>query len=86
MRVNLDSASRGGVLAFPQSLGLKRLLFRTACALIPDLLLDLNSGVIPLVTGTNGDKQVGPMPGRSTAHQQVHAPITAISTRCTPSS
>ena len=63
MRVNLDSASRGGMLAFPQSVNLDDLLFKYGLRINPDLLLDLNSGVIPLVTGMNGDKpKVEPMP------------------------
>jgi ABC-2 type transport system permease protein len=63
MRVNLDSASRGGMLSFPLQLGLDDLLFRYGVRVNPDLLLDLNSGVIPLVTGTLGDKpKVEPMP------------------------
>ncbi|WP_242478837.1 gliding motility-associated ABC transporter substrate-binding protein GldG [Hymenobacter lapidiphilus] len=63
MRVNLDSASRGGMLAFPLSLNLEDMLFKYGLRINPDLLLDLNSGVIPLVTGMNGDKpKVEPMP------------------------
>lgn len=63
MRVNLDSANRGGMLSFPLQLGLDDLLFRYGVRVNPDLLLDLNSGVIPLVTGTLGDKpKVEPMP------------------------
>ncbi|SHK77610.1 gliding motility-associated ABC transporter substrate-binding protein GldG [Hymenobacter psychrotolerans] len=63
MRVNLDSASRGGMLAFPLQLGLDDLLFKYGVRVNPDLILDLNSGVIPLVTGTEGDKpKVEPMP------------------------
>ena len=63
MRVNLDSASRGGMLAFPQNLNLDDLLFKYGLRINPDLLLDLNSGVIPLVTGMSGDKpKVEPMP------------------------
>ncbi|UPL50460.1 gliding motility-associated ABC transporter substrate-binding protein GldG [Hymenobacter sublimis] len=63
MRVNLDSANRGGMLSFPQPLGLDDLLFKYGVRINPDLLLDLNSGVIPMVTGTLGDKpKVEPMP------------------------
>jgi ABC-2 type transport system permease protein len=63
MRVNLDSASRGGMLAFPQSHNLDDLLFKYGVRVNPDLLLDLNSGVIPLVTGMTGNKpKVEPMP------------------------
>ena len=56
MRVNLDSANRGGMLSFPLALNLDDLLFKYGVRINPDLLLDLNSGVIPLVTGTAGDK------------------------------
>ncbi|WP_223284591.1 gliding motility-associated ABC transporter substrate-binding protein GldG [Hymenobacter qilianensis] len=63
MRVNLDSAARGGMLAFPYQLNLEDLLFKYGARINPDLVLDLNSGVIPLVTGTTGDQPtVEPMP------------------------
>ena len=63
MRVNLDSANRGGMLSFPLQLNLDDLLFKYGVRINADLMLDLNSGVIPLVTGTMGDKpQVEPMP------------------------
>ncbi|GAB3225343.1 gliding motility-associated ABC transporter substrate-binding protein GldG [Hymenobacter seoulensis] len=63
MRVNLDSANRGGMLSFPQQLNLDDLLFKYGARINPDLILDLNSGVIPLVTGALGDKpKVEPMP------------------------
>ena len=63
MRVNLDSANRGGMLSFPLQLGLDDLLFKYGVRVNPDLLLDLNSGVIPLITGMSGDKpKVEPMP------------------------
>ncbi|WP_400191329.1 gliding motility-associated ABC transporter substrate-binding protein GldG [Hymenobacter sp. B81] len=63
MRVNLDSANRGGMLSFPQDLGLTDLLFTYGARVNGDLLLDVNCGVIPLVTGRSGDKpQVEPMP------------------------
>ncbi|WP_258049025.1 gliding motility-associated ABC transporter substrate-binding protein GldG [Hymenobacter sp. NBH84] len=63
MRVNLDSANRGGMLSFPLQLNLEDMLFKYGVRINPDLMLDLNSGVIPLVTGTLGDKpQVEPLP------------------------
>ncbi|GAB2952288.1 gliding motility-associated ABC transporter substrate-binding protein GldG [Hymenobacter coalescens] len=63
MRVNLDSANRGGMLSFPLDLGLTDLLFTYGVRVNGDLLLDVNSGVIPMVTGMSGDKpQVEPMP------------------------
>ncbi|WP_262888652.1 gliding motility-associated ABC transporter substrate-binding protein GldG [Hymenobacter sp. HDW8] len=63
MRVNLDSAARGGMLSFPYQLNLEDLLFKYGARINPNLVLDLNSGVIPLVTGTTGDQPtVEPMP------------------------
>ncbi|UOG76700.1 gliding motility-associated ABC transporter substrate-binding protein GldG [Hymenobacter tibetensis] len=63
MRVNLDSAARTGMLSFPQPLNLDDLLFKYGVRVNPDLILDLNSGVIPLVTGQEGNKpKVEPMP------------------------
>ena len=63
MRVSLDSAARTGMLSFPYQLNLEDLLFKYGVRINPDLLLDLNSGVIPLVTGNVGNKpQVEPMP------------------------
>lgn len=63
MRVNLDSAARTGMLSFPQPLGLDDLLFKYGVRVNADLILDLNSGVIPLVTGMEGNKpKVEPMP------------------------
>ncbi|MCC2545266.1 gliding motility-associated ABC transporter substrate-binding protein GldG [Hymenobacter sp. BT175] len=63
MRVSLDSTARAGAsLAFPYELNLDDLLFRYGVRLNGDLILDLNSGVIPMVTGTLGDKpNVEPM-------------------------
>ncbi|GAB3824373.1 gliding motility-associated ABC transporter substrate-binding protein GldG [Hymenobacter jeollabukensis] len=63
MRVNLDSANRGGMLSFPQELGLTDLLFTYGVRVNGDLILDVNCGLIPLVTGMSGNKpQVEPMP------------------------
>lgn len=63
MRVNLDSAARTGMLSFPQPVGLDDLLFKYGVRVNADLVLDLNSGVIPLVTGVEGNKpKVEPMP------------------------
>jgi len=63
MRVNLDSAARSGMLSFPQPVGLDDLLFKYGVRVNADLVLDLNSGVIPLVTGVEGNKpKVEPMP------------------------
>ncbi|SNC65751.1 gliding-associated putative ABC transporter substrate-binding component GldG [Hymenobacter gelipurpurascens] len=63
MRVNLDSANRGGMLSFPMQLNLEDLLFKYGVRINPDLILDLNSGVVPMVTGLEGEKpKVEPMP------------------------
>ncbi|MCC3159356.1 gliding motility-associated ABC transporter substrate-binding protein GldG [Hymenobacter sp. 15J16-1T3B] len=63
MRVNLDSANRGGMLSFPMELGLTDLLFTYGARVNGDLILDVNCGLIPLVTGMSGNKpQVEPMP------------------------
>jgi gliding-associated putative ABC transporter substrate-binding component GldG len=64
LRVDLDSVSRNGAaLATPYNLNLDDLLFRYGVRLNPDLLLDLNSGQIPLVTGMTGNKpKIEPLP------------------------
>jgi gliding-associated putative ABC transporter substrate-binding component GldG len=64
LRVDLDSVSRNGVaLATPYNLNLDDLLFRYGVRLNPNLLLDLNCGQIPLVTGVTGNKpKIEPLP------------------------
>jgi gliding-associated putative ABC transporter substrate-binding component GldG len=64
LRVDLDSVSRNGAaLATPYNLNLDDLLFRYGVRLNPNLLLDLNSGQIPLVTGMTGSKpKIEPLP------------------------
>ena len=64
LRVDLDSVSRNGVaLATPYNLNLDDLFFRYGLRLNQNLLLDLNSGRIPLVTGRDGNKpKIEPMP------------------------
>jgi len=64
LRVDLDSVSRNGAaLATPYNLNLDDLFFRYGLRLNPNLLLDLNCGQIPLVTGTSGDKpKIEPLP------------------------
>lgn len=64
LRVDLDSVSRNGAaLATPYALNLDDLLFKYGLRLNPNLLLDLNSGQIPLVTGMEGNKpKIEPMP------------------------
>ncbi|MDO7853413.1 gliding motility-associated ABC transporter substrate-binding protein GldG [Hymenobacter convexus] len=64
LRVDLDSVSRNGVaLATPYDLNLDDLFFKYGLRLNQNLLLDLNSGQIPLVTGMDGNKpKIEPMP------------------------
>jgi len=64
LRVDLDSVARNGAsLATPYNLNLDDLLFRYGVRLNPNLLLDLNSGQIPLVTGMEGNKpKIEPLP------------------------
>ena len=64
LRVDLDSVSRNGAaLATPYNLNLDDLFFRYGVRLNPDLLLDLNCGQIPLVTGMTGNKpKIEPLP------------------------
>ena len=64
LRVDLDSVSRNGVaLATPYNLNLDDLFFKYGLRLNQNLLLDLNSGQIPLVTGVDGNKpKIEPMP------------------------
>jgi gliding-associated putative ABC transporter substrate-binding component GldG len=64
LRVDLDSVARNGVaLATPYNLNLDDLLFRYGVRLNQNLLLDLNCGRIPLVTGMMGNKpKIEPLP------------------------
>ncbi len=64
LRVDLDSVSRNGAaLATPYNLNLDDLFFKYGLRLNQNLLLDLNSGQIPLVTGLDGNKpKIEPMP------------------------
>ncbi|MDQ2773210.1 MAG: gliding motility-associated ABC transporter substrate-binding protein GldG [Bacteroidota bacterium] len=64
LRVDLDSVARNGVaLATPYDLNLEDLFFKYGLRLNQNLLLDLNSGQIPLVTGMDGNKpKIEPMP------------------------
>lgn len=56
IRAELDSIRPEGSLAFPYQTGLDDLLFRFGLRVNADLLLDMNSGAIPLVVGYMGDK------------------------------
>jgi gliding-associated putative ABC transporter substrate-binding component GldG len=64
LRVDLDSVSRNGAaLATPYNLNLDDLFFRYGVRLNQNLLLDLNCGQIPLVTGMTGNKpKIEPLP------------------------
>jgi gliding-associated putative ABC transporter substrate-binding component GldG len=64
LRVDLDSVSRNGAaLATPYDLNLDDLFFKYGLRLNQNLVLDLNSGQIPLVTGIEGNKpKIEPMP------------------------
>ena len=64
LRTDLDSVSRNGAsLATPYNLNLDDLFFKYGLRLNPNLVLDLNSGQIPLVTGLEGSKpKIEPMP------------------------
>ncbi|MGI4872603.1 MAG: gliding motility-associated ABC transporter substrate-binding protein GldG [Janthinobacterium lividum] len=64
LRVDLDSVSRNGAaLATPYDLNLDDLFFRYGVRLNANLLLDLNCGRIPLVTGMTGNKpKIEPLP------------------------
>jgi gliding-associated putative ABC transporter substrate-binding component GldG len=64
LRVDLDSVARNGAaLATPYNLNLDDLFFRYGLRLNQNLLLDLNSGQIPLVTGMTGNKpKIEPLP------------------------
>ncbi|TPE46172.1 gliding motility-associated ABC transporter substrate-binding protein GldG [Pontibacter mangrovi] len=56
MHADLDSAAAGGTFAMPYSLNLDDLFFRYGMRLNSTLIMDLNSGFIPVVTGYLGDK------------------------------
>ena len=56
IKAELDSIKPDGSLAFPYQTNLDDLLFRFGIRVNADLLLDMNSGAIPLVVGYVGDK------------------------------
>lgn len=56
MYADMDSVGAGGMFALPYNLNLDDLLFRYGVRLNPNMVMDLNSGFIPLVTGYLGDK------------------------------
>ncbi len=56
IQAEIDSIKQDGSLAFPFNTKLDDLLFRFGIRVNSDLLLDMNSGAIPLVVGYMGDK------------------------------
>jgi gliding-associated putative ABC transporter substrate-binding component GldG len=56
LNANMDSVGTGGMFAVPYDLNLDDMLFRYGVRLNPTIIMDLNSGLIPLVTGFVGDK------------------------------
>ncbi|WP_162052355.1 gliding motility-associated ABC transporter substrate-binding protein GldG [Pontibacter pamirensis] len=56
LNANMDSVGAGGMFAVPYNLNLDDLLFRYGVRLNPTLVMDLNSGFIPMVTGYAGDR------------------------------
>ncbi|MFT2008755.1 gliding motility-associated ABC transporter substrate-binding protein GldG [Pontibacter sp. 13R65] len=56
LNASLDSVGAGGMFAMPYNLNLDDLLFRYGVRLNPEMIMDLNSGFIPMVTGYLGDK------------------------------
>ena len=56
LNANMDSVGAGGMFALPYNLNLEDLLFRYGVRLNPTMVMDLNSGFIPMVTGYAGDR------------------------------
>ncbi|WP_439883416.1 gliding motility-associated ABC transporter substrate-binding protein GldG [Pontibacter sp. MBLB2868] len=56
LNANMDSIGAGGMFAVPYNLNLDDMLFRYGVRLNPTIIMDLNSGFIPVVTGYMGDK------------------------------
>ncbi|WP_242927168.1 gliding motility-associated ABC transporter substrate-binding protein GldG [Pontibacter vulgaris] len=56
LNANMDSVGAGGMFAMPYNLNLDDMLFRYGVRLNPTIIMDLNSGFIPLVTGYMGDR------------------------------
>jgi ABC-2 type transport system permease protein len=53
---SLDSLGTGGTFAMPYSLNIDDMLFRYGVRINSTLIMDLNSGFIPLVTGYSGER------------------------------
>ena len=56
LNANMDSVGAGGMFALPYNLNLDDLFFRYGVRLNPTLIMDLNSGFIPVVTGYMGER------------------------------
>lgn len=56
LNADMDSVGAGGMFAIPYNLNLDDLLFRYGVRLNPTMIMDLNSGFIPMVTGYMGDR------------------------------
>ncbi|AKQ47581.1 gliding-associated ABC transporter substrate-binding component GldG [Rufibacter radiotolerans] len=56
VRASLDSVREEGALAFPYDLNLQDMLFKYGVRVNPDLVQDLNSSFIPMVTGYMGNQ------------------------------
>ena len=56
LNANMDSLGTGGTFATPYNLNLDDMMFRYGVRLNPALIMDLNSGFIPLVTGYAGER------------------------------
>ncbi|WP_187263646.1 gliding motility-associated ABC transporter substrate-binding protein GldG [Pontibacter beigongshangensis] len=56
LQADMDSLGSGGMFAMPYNLNLDDLLFRYGVRLNPEMIMDLNSGFIPVVTGYLGDR------------------------------
>ncbi len=56
LHANMDSVGAGGMFAVPYNLNLDDLLFRYGVRLNQTMIMDLNSGLIPMVTGYAGER------------------------------
>ncbi|MBJ6119664.1 gliding motility-associated ABC transporter substrate-binding protein GldG [Pontibacter sp. BT310] len=56
LNADLDSLAKGGTFALPYNLNLEDMFFKYGVRFNPTLIMDLNSGFIPLVTGFTGGK------------------------------
>lgn len=56
LQANMDSVGAGGMFAVPYNLNLDDLFFRYGVRLNQTMIMDLNSGFIPMVTGYMGER------------------------------